>query len=99
MLKRNIIIVIIALVIVLLIVFLLTKKRWKILPSSANVLHIKYGKEYGILEITPTQEITLESQGIRFVGINRQKKTTGVYSLAANKKATINYETKKVLHE
>jgi uncharacterized membrane protein YqiK len=96
MLKRNILIAVIALVIVLIIVFLLTKKRWKILPSSANVLHVKYGKEYGVLEITPTQELVLESQGIRFVGINRENKTIGVISLATGKEAKINYQNKTI---
>lgn len=88
---------IVLVLLIVIIIFFLTKKKFKILPSSADTLFVKYGKEYGLLEITPTQEIVLESTGIRFVGRDKNNKTIGVYSLKSNKKATIDYERKIIL--
>lgn len=96
MFNKNIIVIVIIAVLIIVAIYFLTKKKFKILPSSTDVLHVKYGKEYGVLEITPTQELVLESQGIRFIGINRENKTIGVLSLATGKEAKINYQNKTI---
>lgn len=88
---------ILVILIVIIIIYFLTKKRFKILPSSDSTLFVKYGNEYGVLEITPAEEIVLESTGIRFINANRNKKTVEAYSLKSDKKVTIDYERKIIL--